>query len=385
MKIAIALLRWLLGFIYFFMKLFPEDKNRVLFLSRQSNSPTEDFKSLAAALRESRPEIKIAMITKRADKGVKSLLIFALASLKSMWLCARSRVVVLDAYWPIVSLLKHRDSLCVIQLWHAMGKIKKSGYQSLGLGFGRNEAVARALRMHKNYDVVIAGGKAMNPFYCASFGVSESVLYNVGLPRMDTLRDNVEKCRRDFADCYPEYAGRKIVLYAPTFRRGRPLFPEAIIKAFADSEAVLVIKPHPNQSIVLPEGVSAEHCEKLPTSTLLSVCDMLITDYSAITIEAAVLKKPVCFYLFDYEDYLSNNGLNVILPDEFSDCVFSEPESLRAYIDSGEYDYETYEHFCEKYLPDTSGSATLKIAGLILDCMERGKHEAILDRLSAQA
>lgn len=384
MRIAITLLRWVLGFIYFFMKLFPTDKNRVVFLSRQSDKPTEDFVFLEKRLKEKKPDIKTVMITKRADRGVKSLVRFAFATLKSMRYLATSSVCVLDAYWPAVSLLKHKPSLTVIQLWHAMGKIKKSGYQSVGKQFGRSETLAKELRMHKNYDVIIAGGKAFNPFYCDSFGVEEGVLYNVGLPRMDMLRENVEKCRADFAEAYPELAGKKIVLYAPTFRKGRPLEPEAIIRAFSGSDSVLVIKPHPNQTVRLPEGVSAQFCEKLPTSCLLSVCDMLISDYSAISIEAAVLSKPICFYLFDYEDYIENNGLNVMLSDEFSACVFSEAEPLRQYIDSGEYDWESYERFRKKYLPELSGRASDKIAELMIDCMERDKNEAISNRLSAQ-
>lgn len=43
MRIAVILLRWVINFIYFFLKLFPTDKSKVLFLSRQSNTVTEDI------------------------------------------------------------------------------------------------------------------------------------------------------------------------------------------------------------------------------------------------------------------------------------------------------------------------------------------------------
>ena len=204
MRIAVILLRWILNFIYFFMKLLPTNKNKVLFLSRQSNTPTEDFMFLEARLRELKPELKTVMITKRADKSFSDLFVFALQTLGSMFHLATASVCVLDSYWPAVSMLKHKDSLAVIQIWHAMGKIKKSGYQSLDKGLGRSSMIAHEMRMHRNYDVIIAGGKAFNPFYCASFGVDESVLYNVGLPRMDMLRENTEKCRRQFYDAYPD-------------------------------------------------------------------------------------------------------------------------------------------------------------------------------------
>lgn len=385
MKAAVYILRFILGFIYFFMKLLPTDKNKVLFLSRQSDEPTEDFLALAARLREVKPDIKLVMITKRADKGIKNLIVFGWQTLRSMHHLATSSVCVLDTYWPAVSMLKHKPSLCVIQLWHAMAKIKKSGWQTVGKKLGRSQKLALAANMHGGYDVVIAGGKAFNPFYCASFGVTEDVLYNVGLPRMDMLRENVGKCEELFFSKYPELRGKKLVLYAPTFRRGQILKPDELVNAFEPyADTVLIIKRHPNQRLSLPEGKTVYTCDEVPTSCVLSVCDCVISDYSAISIEAAVLNKPLYFYLFDYEEYLRDNGLNVVLSDELPDCVFCEAAPLAECVISGEYDTDAYRRFREKYLPEQSCRATDRIAELITDCLKRGKHEAISERVGAQ-
>lgn len=385
MRIAVILLRWVMNFIYFFLKLCPTDNNKVIFLSRQSNAVTEDFEFLSRRLAELRPEARIVIITKRADKGLKNMLEYAVVTLRSMYHLATARVCVLDSYWPAVSVLHHKKQLAVIQMWHAMGKIKKSGYQSLGKKFGRSDMIAREMRMHRNYDVVIAGGRAFNPFYCASFDIEPNILYNVGLPRMDSLREGVDEARRQFYATYPYMRGKKIILYAPTFRKGQMLDPKELVDAFHfDGKQALIIKRHPNQLLNYDSLHPAVTCHRVPTSTVLSVCDAVITDYSAITIEAALLGKPVYFYLFDYEDYLDHNGLNVMLSDEFPDCVFRDPKKLVEAIESGEYDMENYRRFCEKYLPDQSGRATDKIAGLIIDCMEKDKHDAIYESLARQ-
>ena len=385
MKIAITVLRWVMNFVYFFMKLFPTDRNKVIFLSRQSNTVTEDFDFLARRLSELKPDVKLVMITKRIDRGFGNLLAYSVATVRSMYHLATARVCVLDSYWPAVSVLHHKKQLAVIQMWHAMGKIKKSGYQSLGKKFGRSDMIARQMRMHRNYDVVIAGGRAFNPFYCASFDIEPDILYNVGLPRMDKLREGVEDAKREFYELYPGLRGKKIVLYAPTFRKGQALDPKELVRAFHfDGQQVLVIKRHPNQLLVVDNLAPALTCPGTPTSMILSVCDCVITDYSAITIEAALLGKPVYFYLFDYEDYLDHNGLNVKLFDEFPDCIFRDPEKLADAIDSGEYDEDNYRRFCRKYLPDLSGRATDKIADLIIDCMERDKHDAISEHIARQ-
>lgn len=385
MRIALILLRWVMNFIYFFLKLCPTDSNKIIFLSRQSNTVTEDIEFLSRRITELKPEAKIVIITKRADKGLENMLEYAGATLRSMYHLATARVCVLDSYWPAVSVLHHKKQLAVIQMWHAMGKIKKSGYQSLGKKFGRSDMIAREMRMHRNYDVVIAGGRAFNPFYCASFDVEPDILYNVGLPRMDRLRESTQEAKRQFYEAYPYLKGKKIVLYAPTFRKGQMLDPKALVDSFRfDGSQALIIKRHPNQLLNYDSLHPAVTCHRVPTSTVLSVCDCVITDYSAITIEAALLGKPVYFYLFDYEDYLDHNGLNVKLFDEFPDCIFRDPKQLCEAIDHGGYDMDNYRRFCKKYLPDLNGRATDKIAGLIIDCMEKDKHDAIFENLTRQ-
>ena len=97
MRIAVILLRWVMNFIYFFLKLCPTDKNKVLFLSRQSNTVTEDIDFLSRRLVELKPETNIVIITKRADKGFASMLEYAFVTLRSMYHLATASVCVLDS------------------------------------------------------------------------------------------------------------------------------------------------------------------------------------------------------------------------------------------------------------------------------------------------
>ena len=202
---------------------------------------------------------------------------------------------------------------------------------------------------------------------------------------MDMLRENVEKSRVRFYKMYPWLRGKKIVLYVPTFRKGQILDPKELVENFDfDDDQWLIVKRHPNQQLRLASVRPGLTCSRLPTSVVLSVADVVITDYSAVTIEAAILNKPVYFYLFDYEDYLSHNGLNVKLFDEFPDCTFSDPKELLKAIDEDNYDFENYKRFQEKYLPDMNGRATDKIANLVINCMEKDKHDAINESIAEQ-
>lgn len=101
-----------------------------------------------------------------------------------------------------------------------MGKIKASGRQTVGKPQGWNKDVARLMRMHEGYDYVIAGGKAWNAAYEASFGIDESKILNLGLPPSSYLLDNRKRLRKKILARYPQLANKPVVLYAPTFRRG---------------------------------------------------------------------------------------------------------------------------------------------------------------------
>ena len=162
--VAIYVFKFVLKFIYFFLKLFPTNNKKVTFISRQGNEINIDFKMIADELIKRDKNIKTVFICKRMESSLLSKLSFALITLKQMYHIATSKIVILDSYCIPISILNHKKSLYVLQIWHSIGKIKKSGYQTLDTPSGRSSKIAKAMNMHKNYDAIIAGGKAFNMF-----------------------------------------------------------------------------------------------------------------------------------------------------------------------------------------------------------------------------
>ena len=371
-KIAIYIMRLGLSIIYCVLKLFPTHENKVLFLSRQSNEPTQDFQDTQKLLLEKRPDAEIVTLCHRLE-GEKSrgLTAFAVSTLKSMYHMATSSVCVLDAYWPAVSILHHKKSLTVIQMWHALGKIKQSGYQTIGRESGRSAETASLMKMHENYDYIIAGGKAWNPYYCQSFNTTEDKLVNCGLPRIDHLLNTAEANRTVVIEKYPEFADKKVVLYAPTFRKNIELHWEELANRLANEDDIaLIVKGHPNQP--LSTGNKAVYtCPEFKSVDLLSSCDYLVTDYSAIAIEGAVLQKPTYYFVYDYEEYSEKNGMNIDLFEIMPGCVFRKAENLAEAIVRDEYNYKALEDYREKYLPENPGTSTEQIVKLITENMKK--------------
>lgn len=386
-------LQLILRIVYGVLKLLPTKQSKVVFLSRQADEMPLDFRLLERSLLQAQPYMTIASVCCRFEGekgGGKGR--FVLATLKSLYHLATSRVCVLDAYWPAVSLLHHKASLTVIQLWHALGKIKQSGYQTLDRPGGRSSEMAALMHMHENYDYIIAGGKAWNPCYCASFRTTEDKLVNCGLPRIDYLLQTAEENRATVLDAYPAFRGKTVILYAPTFRRGMgesawTALPDAfeVINARepgrdGKGQYVLIVKGHPNEELEIGARPGVYDCPEFSAMDLLAACDYLITDYSAIALEGAVLRRPTWYYVYDYEEYSEKNGLNIDLFTAMPGCVFPDAEALMERLASADraartdevsrdampYPYMALNAYRKAYLPRKLGTSTAQITTLIL-------------------
>ncbi len=368
MEFAVKLLKGVLTAIYAVMKLSPTKDNRIVFCSRQSSDVPLDFALIQQELRKRQDDLQIVNICNRIGKGLGAYLSFAGDTLRSMKCMATSKVCVLDSYWPAASMLNHKDDLTIIQIWHAIGKIKKSGMITTGAKTGRSKKTAALLNMHEKNDYIIAGAKVFDQFYRDSFGDYDYTLLNYGLPRIDYLIDSEKGNREKFFAEHPELEGRTILLYAPTFRRGMEARWQDIIRAVDPEKYTLIIKNHPSQRI---EGERpAEHVKYFDDWTavnLLAAADYVITDYSAIALEAAVLRKKTLYWVYDYDEYTRENGLNVDMFESMPGLAFKDANELMAFIDKDEYPMELLDAYRQKYLPEDLGRSTEKIAQLILD------------------
>ena len=104
---------------------------------------------------------------------------------------------------------------------------------------------------------------------------------------------------------------------------------------------------------------------------MLAASDYVITDYSAIALEAAVLRKKTLYWVYDYDEYVRENGLNVDMFESMPGLAFRDASEMMAFIDRGEYPMERLDAYRQKYLPEDLGHSAEKIAQLILDELDR--------------
>lgn len=369
MTLVVEIAKLFLNVIYAFLKLFPT-QNKIVFLSRQSNQTPLDFKLIIDELKGQ--NYKIIVLSHRLEGQTavkKDLLKFISTTFKSMYHLATSKVCVIDSYSIPVSLLKHKKSLTVIQIWHAMGKIKQSGYQTLGKKAGRDPKMAKALNLHKNYDLVVAGARAWNFAYCASFNIEEKKIWNIGLPRAAYIYNNKKEIQKEIYKKHPELKDKKIILYSPTFRYDKNSELEALINNIDYDKYALIITCHPKQNLNIDNN-KVYRFRNMSTFKLLTICDYFITDYSSLAVEAAALNKKTYYYLFDYEEYIETNGLNFDPMKELPSISFKSAKDLLKDLEKENYDIKAFNEYRKKYVPKDFNLATKKLADYIIKKMK---------------
>lgn len=366
MKIPIYIFKLLLKLIYSFFKLLPTNNKKIVFISRQSNNISLDFKLLSKEILKLDNNYKIVFLCNKIGNKIKDKISYIFIIIRQMYHLATAKVCVVDSYCIAVSVLKHKNTLKVIQLWHSLAAIKKFGYQTLGKEYGRDRKLAEMLNMHRNYDYIISGSYAMVPHFAKAFNASEDCFKVIGSPKIDYLLNEHKIIRKNILKKYPNVTKKKVILYVPTFRKIKKISINKIMETIDFTKYNLIVKSHPCKMQKFNNGLIYD-CKEFSSFELLTIADYVITDYSAISIEATILNKPVYFYLYDIEEYEEKNGLNINLYKEMEGCCYRNFKSLYKKMDTGDYDMKQLQRFKNKYLTNQNGNSGYILANYIVN------------------
>ena len=379
--------------MYCFIKLFTKQEDQVFFLSRQYNFLSYNYKAIIKRLGKEHKEIKVKVICqkinsdlnesfrdnevtsnffriiKKLEKEIKYAIDYIGNLHTQMYYIAKSKVIVIDGYNIPVSVLKHKKDTTVIQIWHALAAIKKFGYQSIGYKDGVNPKVAKILKMHANYDFVISGSDAMKPYFAEAFNVDENKILSIGTPYLDYLLSDGKKQKDKIYEKYPILKEKINILYSPTFRRDGRDNIEEVINSIDLDKYNLIVTYHDKDGKKVNRNSRVLTCSDVPYRDLIKIADYVITDYSALSVEAAVVNAKVLLYVYDYEQYKEENGINIDLFKEFPKYTSTNIKELVKVIEEDNYDMDILNNFRNKYVSNLSGNSTELIAELIAETM----------------
>lgn len=366
---------FLLNIVYTFIKLLPMQK-KVTLISRQSNVPSQEFLMIKKEIEKRDRDTKVVLLCRTLDGGVNSTIFnkvkYGFHMITQMVHIATSKVVVLDTYCIVISILKHKKDLKIIQMWHSMGTMKKFGYTALDTAEGSRRELAYAMKMHQNYDYVFASSDAYKDHLAKGFHCDIKKIITMPLPRLDLLHSEryAEMIRRKIYEKYPLLQEKPTILYCPTFRKEESGFERAVYElmdAVDTDKYNLVIKLHPLSKVCLKENCI--QAKEFSSFDMLFAADYVISDYSCIVYEAAVRDIPLYFYNFDMELYTDGRGLAIDYEKELPGVISGDAVSLVKAIEETDYDMNELRRFADKYVYPTK-NATGNIVDFIWKFMD---------------
>lgn len=286
-----------------------------------------------------------------------------------------SRVIVTDDYVKYLRYFPLRSEQRVIQLWHACGAFKKFGQRGTNLSLPEDRAT------HAQYNLVSVSGEDLRSIYADAFDVNYNKVKALGTPRTDDYFNKhlISKIKRKIYFRHPSLIGKSVIVYAPTFRDvgcDRSEFhPELDFDRLSREllpNQVLLICPHPvMKNEILPKKYkNIRVMRDFSTNDYMLISDMLITDYSSVIFEYALLRKPIAFFCYDLATY--DRGFYLNYPDDLPGDVYVNQDELTDYLTHPEKHVITdkMNSFIRKYMSACDGHSCERIANLINSYME---------------
>ena len=295
-------------------RLVPVRRNRVVLATARLPVLEGNLRYIHDAIGRLRPAADVALELRPYSYGFAGKVAYLVQMVRGTWLVHTSGLVVVDnAYLP-VHVLPHRAATTVVQVWHATGALKRFGADTVG---GLAEPERRFL--HRHYDYTVTAGEASREPWSRALRTPLDRVLALGTPRTDGLFDapGLADARARVIAGNPSLAGRRIVLYAPTFRgRGRhkhgtPALDGTRLRELLPADHALVIKTHPNLDPATQPGSGFDIVAD-PGSDMndwLAAADVLVTDYSSSIFEWALLGRPLVLLVDDLERYERDPGL----------------------------------------------------------------------------
>lgn len=357
------------GTLFNLFKIFPISENRITFIVDSQESFKGNLDYIKREF-EKRGTFEFNFFYK--DK-------LSLGAFKDL---ASSKYVFLnDNFFP-VAYMNFKSESIITQLWHAPGAFKKFG------GSVSNESDRQMLlKISKNTDYLITSSKNIEKFYSEAFQMPTEKIKPLGLPRADYYFENhnIDELRQDFFNKYGVSSNKKIILYAPTFRdeeKYNNVFNYLDLDEFnaaLGDEYILALRLHPKIKDFYSGDISTKgkyiDCSDYPSEQeLLLISDLLITDYSSIMIEFAMLSKPVVFFTYDFESYLNDErGFYFDFKNTVPGPIVYDSNQLIDVIENKNFDEKKLCEFVMTQFDEINGNASKRVVDFLLN--EGAKNE----------
>ncbi len=251
-----------------------------------------------------------------------------------------------------------KEGQIYINTWHGI-PLKTLGFD---MPNGKTEA-SNTLRNFLHADYLISANEFLTRIYLDAYKVENiytGKIIEEGYPRLDILfrfskNEIIKKASLYGVEIDPR---KKVILYAPTWR-GKTFgkantdidiyfqFKEAIEKKVDMSQYQLFIKVHQKVYSLIKNKLSENYFvpAMIDANEILSITDILISDFSSIFFDYLATQRPVLFYIPDAEDYEAQRGTYTSL-DNLPGPYTNSLETLTTWINDIQ---NVREQYLDKY------------------------------------
>lgn len=355
--------------------LVPIDEEKVVFASARAEKLRGNMRFIHRAMQRRWPDAHYVFLLRRYSYGFLGKVRYMGTLIRAQYHLATARLFIVDNAFLPVHVRRHRPGTTVIQVWHATGALKR-----FGVDVAPESRRVENRFLHKYYDWVIVGSKAAVGPYSSALRTDETCVVPLGCARTDFFSDEaaIGRFSNRFYDDYPELRGKRIVLYAPTFRgHGQhkhliDALDASALRAALPSDTALVYKMHPVMDTGDTDvaGFDAVVGSRLGINGILTLTDVLITDYSASIFEWALMRKPLILFAPDLDSYKKDPGFYIGYPDDLVGELARTTEEVADLLERDEFDLAGYDEFIERHMSLADGHATGRFIRWVSDVME---------------
>lgn len=243
----------------------------------------------------------------------------------------------------------------------------RQSYDQMTRGYDRDS---------RHWDYLVSPNPFSSKAFASAFAYPQNQMLETGYPRVDRLVDpdaqHVAKLKQEHG--LP--LDKQIILYAPTWRDDSFSAAGYTFKLQVDfhqwrevlgDDYVVLFKPHylianaysvpaDLADFVYPMAASAD----INDTYLMS--DVLVTDYSSVFFDYAILQRPIYFYMYDFEQYQDNlRGFYLRVPEDLPNDITQDEGKLLTMIKQRDFDDARLAQFNQRFNPWSDGHSAEKV------------------------
>ena len=329
-------------------------------------------------------------VKKGKGKDISGAEVIRYNSVKYFYYLAKSKYWIVNCKLPRHILKK--DNQVYLQTWHGTPLKRLAHDIEIGAdakfyrtGISKKEMTETYDIDVNRYDYLISPNKFSTEKFQSAFDIERNRIIETGYPRNDYLTNisdsEIKKIKEKFK--IPE--DKKVILYAPTWRdnsfdvKGYTFKLQVDFikwKEFLGEEYVVLFKPH----YLITNKFNNRGLEKFlytisedkDINELYVISDILVTDYSSVFFDYAILQRPILFYMYDLKEYEEEiRGFYLDIKKDLPGNIFTkEEELLKEILNIEKYKKNTsklLENFNNTYNYLQDGHASDRVIKVLLE------------------